>query len=386
MKILIILPGKYFQEKIGGAISHTTGVADAMKNLGHEVFFCSSNKIPDYKGKIKYHLLRIKESKIPKTKRIFRDIQIFFQLKNIVKNINPDILYIRWRQNIFWSSLFRNRNYKIIFECNTPSTMSLYRYGKKPKVVERSLTRYFDTIICNYADIISAVSVDVKTFLQKELYCKKSKIIINPNGVDVNRFSPIGDNRRKKYRISTNKIVIGYSGSFRQQHGVEILIEAFKCINNDNLVLMIIGKGNKEYEDRLKEVAGGDKRIIFTGEIPFSEMPFYLRTCNIVISPQILFVGDTFHQSPIKLFEYMAAGRAIIASDLGQIKQVIRDKKNGLLFKNNDVIDLRDCLNLLIHNKRLRETLSRNARIDAEKKYSWEKNVKRVLNALNKIS
>jgi glycosyltransferase involved in cell wall biosynthesis len=385
MKILIVLPGKYFKDRIGGSVSHTIGVIDAMIDSGHEVFFCSSDKIPYYDREIKYSLLKVKELNLPKFNRVYRDFSIYIQLKDIIKHVKPDVVYIRWRQNIFWGRLFGGRNYKIVFECNTPPTMSLqYNSCRSGKIIKK-LTRTLDKKICIYSDLVSAVSDTVRNFLVEEVGCDENKIIVNPNGVDTRRFSPEGNNHRDKYGIGTDNIVIGYTGLFRPQHGIEILIKAFKDLNKEQsgrLRLIIIGSGENDYERKLKNMAIDDKDIIFTGKVPFNSMPSYLRTCDIMVSPQIPLNGEIFHQSPIKLYEYMAAGRPVIASNIGQMNDVINDGFNGLLFESGNIKSLSNRLAELISDYNLRKALSENARREAVELYSWKNNIKRITGRL----
>lgn len=381
MKVLVLLPGKYFESKTGGCVSHTTGVVDALKKLGHEVALCSSDRIPGYTEELLFYQLEVRELRTRLLGRLYRDYHIYRQLKEIINKARPDIIYIRWRQNIFWGRLFKNRNYKVVFECNTPSTMSLFKYGNRPGKLKELFTRSLDRQICRNTDIVSAVSRGVKEFLGSDIRCPSDKIIINPNGVDTGRFTPEGQDVRDKYNIAKDKVVIGYTGSFRPQHGVEVLIEAFISLNDPETVLLIIGTGLKEYEAKLRDLAGKNERIIFTGEVPFDKMPQYLRTCDILVSPQKPFIGNSFHQSPIKLYEYMASGRAITASDLGQIKEVIRDGYNGMLFESGNIDSLVSLLRTLAGDRELRGKLAINARKESIEKYSWENNIKRIFKA-----
>jgi len=390
MKILYILPGKYFNSNIGGCISHTTGVVDALKDMGHEVIFCSSKKIPYYNSKLEYKFLKVKDLKIRKIKIIYRDYMVCRQLKSIIKEIQPDIVYIRWKVNLFWSSLFKNRKFKLIFECNTPSTMALLKDNPNINVITKKIFSYMDKKICKNADIISAISEEVKKFLVDNIYSGGNKIIINPNGVNAGKFKPNGCNYRKMHKISKNDLVIGYSGNIRPWHGVEILIKAFQLLGEKkykNIKLLIIGSGDKKYIDKIKKTVKNKqfKDIIFTGPVTFDKMPAYLRTCDILVSPQEPSKNLPFYQSPIKLYEYMSIGRGIIASDIGQIREVIKDSYNGVLFKYGNEESLAEKITLLIENKFLRCKIAKNARYEAIRKYSWRNNVSRSINALKEV-
>ena len=334
MKILYILPGKYFLSKAGGCISHVTGVIDALKEENHEVFFCSSDKIPYYSSSLEYKLLQVNQYKIKKIGSLYEDYIVYKQIRNVIKDVNPDIIYIRWKQNLFWSKLFKGREYKLIFECNTPPTMALLK-DNRANIIRSLISKYLDRQICRNADIISAISSEVKSFIINNISAVDEKIIVNPNGVDPKKFKPEGKNCRGKLNISINDVVIGYSGNIEDWHGVDTLINAFQLLDKNiysNIKLLIIGPGDKFYLGKLYGIAGKKyfKDIIFTGIVPYNEMPEYLRTCDILVSPQKPYIGKVLHQSPIKLYEYMATERAIIASNIGQIKRVIKNNFNGL--------------------------------------------------------
>jgi glycosyltransferase involved in cell wall biosynthesis len=104
-----------------------------------------------------------------------------------------------------------------------------------------------------------------------------------------------------------------------------------------------------------------------------------LSACDILVVPQD---KRNNHRSPIKLFEYMAIGKAIAAANVGQLKQIINDGINGLLFEP-DAESIKIILNKLIIDNDLRNRLGEKARQDAVTKYSWEANVKRTLSAIN---
>ena len=125
-----------------------------------------------------------------------------------------------------------------------------------------------------------------------------------------------------------------------------------------------------------------DDFVFETIYIIHDKMPEYLSACDILVSPQSFSIGNSFHQSPIKLFEYMAVGRAVVASRIGQISSLIEDGRNGLLFAPDDAQDLEAALKKLTQNPLLRKRLGQNARSDVKEKYTWEANVRRILQAL----
>jgi len=118
----------------------------------------------------------------------------------------------------------------------------------------------------------------------------------------------------------------------------------------------------------------------FTGIVPYQEVPQYLAACDILVSPHVPNPdGTPFFGSPTNLFEYMAMGTGIVASDLDQIGEVLEHKRTALLVKPGSVNDLSCGIIELVKNEGLRNTLGQNVRDEVEKKYSWQQNVQKLL-------
>ena len=124
-------------------------------------------------------------------------------------------------------------------------------------------------------------------------------------------------------------------------------------------------------------------KILFTGMIPHQEIPSYLAACDIVVSPHLGFEdGTPFFGSPTKLFEYMAMGKAIIASNLEQLGTTIVHRRNGLQMNPGDVAGLSTSILLLAGNPSLRKRLGKQARLDAVRRYSWDQTIERIITHL----
>jgi glycosyltransferase involved in cell wall biosynthesis len=111
-----------------------------------------------------------------------------------------------------------------------------------------------------------------------------------------------------------------------------------------------------------------------------------LDACDILVSPHLpLAGGREFFGSPTKLFEYMAAGRAVIASRIGQMAEIIRDGENGLLVEPADARALSRAIELLAYDKDLRARLGQAARQTVCQRYTWLHNARRVFSALEQL-
>jgi glycosyltransferase involved in cell wall biosynthesis len=217
-----------------------------------------------------------------------------------------------------------------------------------------------------------------------------SRIIVNPNGVDAEMFQPdVGGARtRNELEIGSGEIVVGFVGTFGPWHGVLVLAEAIQRINEDLPVrFLLIGSGSLQAEmEKLLERECESRRVLFTGAVAHERVPPLLDACDILVAPHVpLAEGTDFFGSPTKLFEYMAMGKGIVASRLGQIGDVIEHEKTGLLVEPGDQVALADAITKLVTSKTLRQQLGANAREAAVANYTWKQNAQRVLNAYHSM-
>ena len=124
----------------------------------------------------------------------------------------------------------------------------------------------------------------------------------------------------------------------------------------------------------------------FTNLIPQSEGSKYLAACDILVSPHVPNPdGSPFFGSPTKLFEYMSMGKAIVASNLDQIGEVLSDNETAILVKPGDSTELALGIEKLINNERLRQELGESARIEAMTNYTWHEHTKRIIAAIQEL-
>jgi len=204
-----------------------------------------------------------------------------------------------------------------------------------------------------------------------------------PTAADPRIFRPM--NRPKPVQLN-----IGFVGTFGKWHGASFLTHAFGWLLNqhkelrENTKLLLIGDGPDM--KNVKETILGfgiQDNVHFTGEVKHALVPDFLEGCRICVCPTVPNVdGSEFFGSPTKLFEYMAMGKAVIASKIGMIPEIIKDGINGRLFTPGDCEDLRDCLYELITNPEFCEYLGKQARISVLSGHSWSHRAKTLLEEL----
>jgi glycosyltransferase involved in cell wall biosynthesis len=251
-----------------------------------------------------------------------------------------------------------------------------------PKLAER-----IEQANLEAADLVSVVSEPLRQHLLAR-GIPEQRIIVLPNGVDVERFRPDLDGTRIRESLSlVERCTIGFIGTFGPWHGAETLAEAFICLLqrrpdlSGKVSLVLIGDGLRlpKVRDMLGE-AGVLDAAVLTGLVPQAEGPGYLASCDILVLPTAPNPdGSSFFGSPTKLFEYMAMGRPIVATSLGQITEVLDDSQNALLVPPADPEAMSWALECFIDDPDLRQKLGAVARQDVLQRHTWRQHVARLL-------
>lgn len=216
-----------------------------------------------------------------------------------------------------------------------------------------------------------------------------AKVVVAPNGVDLDRFRPDAP----ATPLPGDGPVIGFSGSFGRWHGAEVLARAFVRLSAEWLPedgpsprLAMIGAGETLPAVRAIVAASASAdRVLFPGAVPPDAMPGMLAACDVLASPQVANPdGSEFFGSPTKLFEYMAMGRATVASRLGQIAQIVEDGGNGLLVPPGDEMALAAALAQLCRDAGRRRRLGERARADMVARHGWDIHVRLILDAVRR--
>jgi len=371
----------------GGAASHIKGVVEGLESLGVEVQIISNDLIaglnfPDERFKM-----------IPPQpgggSRALFDIHnnlVFTRgAVPLVEDANPDFIYQRYAR-FSWAGVIAALRTKrpLLLEYNG-SEVWVGRHWDR--VGSLDLLERYERLNLDAAARIFVVSEVERRNLEVR-GVRPEKIVVNPNGVDVERFRPGvgGVEARRELGINDDEVVAGFVGTFGPWHGVEKLAAAIKSIPLDLRVrFLLVGSGSLHAEVE-KQLESEMSRVIFTGAVGHDRVPRLLDVCDILVAPHVpLADGSEFFGSPTKIFEYMAMGKGIVASRLGQIGEVLVDQETALLVEPGNVDELSSAIVKLVESETLRASLGAKAREVAEREHTWTHNAQRVLEAYRSL-
>ena len=308
-------------------------------------------------------------------KQLLSNIKYIFEEYRIIKNEAPDLIISRLDLYLF-SSLLLSKLMKIpiIIEADGPVVYEAREFQKKNWKMGH-LDEFIEKINLKKSDMSVCVSNAAREhFINKGV--PDHKILTITNGAYTERFHPSIDTTRivSKYNLD-GKVVIGFVGSFNTWHGVENLIKIISkaILEYDNTIFLMVGDGggNKSALDNFVKNEKLENRVIQTGYVQFEEMPEYISAMDIVLAPypNLKF----FYYSPVKIFEYMACGKSVIATGIGQIAEIINDGYNGILCEPDNIEQIITKLSELIKNSGLRESIGRNARKTIVSDHTWRR-------------
>jgi glycosyltransferase involved in cell wall biosynthesis len=215
------------------------------------------------------------------------------------------------------------------------------------------------------------------------------RVIAEGDGVDLKRFERVVSlqDSRKKFHLQTERLVVGYVGRLKtlgMDKGVADILKAVAAMRQEKKFLAFIVGGpeedRREYEAQAAALGLTAEDACFTGEIPAADVPLALAACDILAMPFPDFPHYRRHMSPLKMFEYMAANRPLVTSDLPTVRDVLNES-NAFFCAPGDAASLASALRRIADNPEAAKKVAAKAAEDV-KRHTWEERMGRVLGPL----
>ena len=226
------------------------------------------------------------------------------------------------------------------------------------------------------AGILIAVSREIAAYLKHYPVVGKHVHIV-PNGVNPDRF-PVGT--ESSYPARPGIFTIGFVGTLKPWHGLTLLVEAYEQVHRNNVDtrLLIVGDGPQR-SNLVADLStrGLVKTAHLTGAVDPDEVPGLLASMDAAVAPYPQ--RPNFYFSPLKIYEYMAAGLPVVTSRMGQVAELIQDEVNGLLCDPDDPVVFAHALDRLRRDPGLRTDLGQAARTTVRRDHTWETVARHIL-------
>lgn len=417
-RVLYINANLWFGVKAGGSIGHVAGVINALLRRGYDVRSAACTAAPLLDPRAAHVMLQPQRMlALPVELNSYRyHHRVVRQLSRYLRHNRPGFIYQRLSAGNFAGvELSRRFGVPLVTEYNGSEVWAQQHWGR-PLSYPGLATRA-EEVMLQHSHLVVTIS-DVLRRELAERGVEPHRIVTYPNCIDPAVFDPARFTPaelgalRARLGIAQDAVVATFIGTFGRWHGVDVLARAIrKMLDEDQpflervrLHFVLVGDGLKmqEVRDTLDHPLAS-RYVTLTGLVPQREAPLYLAASDVLLSPHVENPdGTPFFGSPTKLFEYMGMGKAIIASDLDQIGEVLvnalrigalpadppaaRESRIAVLCRPGSMEDIAGALHFLAENPLWRARLADNVRGTALAKYTWDRHVEEILTGLERVA
>lgn len=384
MNILFLALDIDLRSKTGDSI-HVRELATSLAKLGNNVFLITAHTDNgsdlDWAEKNpNLHLF------FNKTGQTFRTLSTLIHCRKIAKQNQVHIIYERRNSPKIGFALSKLRRIPLVIEINAliEEEIALIAKRRERTTPMRPLKRAFRRRFFKHTKTIVTVTHSIKDEIQRNYDISDERIVVVPNGANTNLFKPMDqDVCREDIGLDNNEKYICFTGNLAPWQGVRYMIDAMPLIVGEMPVVkfLVVGGGyqKKALQVRAKEL-NVEKQVIFTGWTDYENVPKYLNASDICVAP--LTIGrEKSGSSAIKIYEYLACGKPVIAFDVPNIGFLESDGC-GIIVSRDDVPALADATLKLLRDPLLRTRMGETGRSIVVEKYSWTNTAKRVTELL----
>jgi len=366
-----------------GQYVHIEEIIKSLKKLDHEILLVAPSAGENQEFGGDGGVVAKLKAKLPKwLYEIVEFSYSFYAFAKLAKTIlkeKPDFIYERY--NLFnpagvWAKkIFK---VKLILEINAPLFEERSKYDG---ISLKRLAKWTQKYTWNNADkVLPVTHVLAKDIINYGV--DEAKIEVIANGINKAEFIDAKHESPLKVDLS-NKIVIGFVGFCREWHGLDKIVDMLTLPENENLFFLIVGDGPviSDIKEQAKKLKVED-RIHITGLVNRSEMPKWLVPIDIALQPAVV-----DYASPLKMLEYMATGKAIVAPAQDNIKELLVHEKNALLFTPSNEHEFVEFCQRFAADSELRNQLANNALLTIhDRNLTWDNNVERIISIADKLN
>lgn len=312
---------------------------------------------------------------IPLLRLIIYQITLFYSLLILCKKANINVIYAR-QETFNFSPLIISKLLKIpyVVEINGLLIEEKRLLGINKRLI--ALTRFSEKINYKHAVRIISVTQGIKNGIMQRYNIPDKKVVVIENGANTDLFRPMEKNKLN-LNLDENYNYVGYVGSFARWHGLENLIESaslvLKVCKNTKFIFVGDGPLKEELFNMVDNLNLRDD-FVFVGRIPHDEMPQYINIFDVCM----ILKDKDISGSPLKLWEYMACGKPVVATNTKDF-QALEKCGGGILVDSDKHGDVANAIQTLLNDRELSKQMGINARKCVVENHSWKRVAMKVL-------
>ena len=366
-----ILYSHRIQSRDGQSV-HVEALVAALRELGHEVLVVGPGFYEQAEFGGESSFVATLRARLPRALAELAELAYnapaWWRVRLACRRFRPDLIYERYNLYYLAGTLVaRRKGIPLFLEVNSPLVEERSRHGGLglPR-----LARWAERFVWQSADRILAVTGVLKAMIAAA-GVPAQQIEVVPNGIDPARFAAL-----PQRPAAVDKVVLGFVGFVREWHGLDTVIAAMAADPATSLDLVVVGDGPAVPALRQQAATlGVADRVHIEGLVAHDAIPGLVAGFDIALQPRVV-----AYASPLKLFEYMAAGKAIVAPDQPNIREVLADGETALLFDPAARDSMWTAIRRLAADPPLRGRLGAAASAEvARRAYTWRANAERVV-------
>lgn len=363
-----------------GQAVHIEEMIEALRHLGHEVRIVAPAVSEN--GKMGGNVGWVHRLKAALPKAVYELLELAYtlvayrQLKLAAAEFKPDFIYERYNLFLMAGSLIKQRlGIPLLLEVNAPLVQE--RSSHSGGLTLQGLARWAEGRAWRSADYVLPVTVVLAEHV-KAYGVPAERIKVIPNGINKAHFAQAPEPEAARQALGLEgRLVLGFTGFVRPWHGVDRVVRWLaKPGTPDNAFLLVVGDGpvRSELEQLARSLGVADK-MRFTGVVDRSKVPEHVAAFDIALQPAV-----TAYASPLKMMEYLVLGKAIVAPAEPNLREILIDGSNAVLFDGASASGLESALDRLAKDAGLREVLARGAvqTID-QLELTWDGNARKAV-------
>lgn len=356
-------------------------LAENLEKLGHRAILFQP-RFGQFRSEATREAIWIPTPTLPVLRVISFNVLLFFYLLATCRRIKPDIVYSR-PINSFTALIFSKLTSSyLVIEVNGDQLQ--HRRSMGASFIKLFLIKFIERINFRFCDMIIPITHGLKNMLIERYTIPAGKMVVIESGSNTSLFKPLSRaDCLEKLKLDQKARYVGFVGMFFRHQGIDTLIEASPAILSSfpDARFLVVGDGvmMEEWKRKISQ-KNLSQAFIFPGQVPYVDVPLYLNSMDVCVAP---FTRDRGETSPLKLFDYLACGRPVVASDIASIHEILLESGAAIPITPDDPKALAKAITELFCNPEKAAELGRRGRQFVQSKYSWEAVAQRLLSALS---